>query len=77
MATKKATKQAKPAPAPASVAEAWKAGTAKPLTPFQSTDPRLVAARQDAELVSAAGIVNGMDQDTIDARLLATLDGAA
>lgn len=45
----------------------------KPLTPFKSTDPRLVAARQDANLVAAAGIVNGMDQDTIDARLIAVL----
>lgn len=48
--------------------------TTKPLTPFQSTDPRLVDARQDAALVSAAGIVNGMDQDSIDARLIAVLD---
>jgi hypothetical protein len=63
-------------PKPGAIVDATLPPTAKPLTPFFTTDPRLVDARQNVALVAAAGIVNGMDQDTIDARLLATLDAS-
>jgi len=44
----------------------------KPATSFV-VSARLIAARQDARLVSMAGIQNGMSQDECDERLLAII----
>ncbi len=50
----------------------------RPASSIMTANAQLIAARQNAELVSRAGICNGMTQEECDQRLLALLgDGSA